>query len=86
MDVMPFELEDVAQPESGEAGKKGCGFEDRVVAMRVRKFLKFFLGEIFSLCLLGFYLVEVVIDILLQLAFFEGDGEEGAECAPVSCR
>ena len=82
---MPFELEDVAQPESGEAGEKRGGFEDRVVAMGVCKFLEFFLCEVFPLCFLGFYLVEVVIEILFQVAFFEGDGEERTECAPVSC-
>ena len=84
LDVMPFELEDVAQPESGEAGEKGGGFENRVVARSVRKFLEFFLREVFPLCLQGFYLVEIVIDSLFQVAFFEGDCEERAECAPVS--
>lgn len=85
LDVVPFELEDVAQPESGEAGKQRGGFEDGVVAVRVRNFLEFFLCEVFPLCLLGFYLVKVVIYILFQVAFFEGDGKECAECAPVSC-
>ena len=82
--VIPGEVTDVSEAEAGEAGKEGCPAEHVGNARGVGKCLEFFHCEVFTMGVGGVDGVEFLVDVVLYLVVFVGDGEEAAEGGPVA--